>query len=290
MPRRLMRRGDRSGLLMGLARGGDDGGHVHRPDRVHGAVAGPGRRPGRQRRQACPGRPGDRALGQGLGHLGHGEVREPGQHQGGEARHDAAGRARGADRPVASRRGRRDQADPRGRQRRVGPPAAERGELPGAADGPHRDDAGVGGRVVHQARALAVVTRGRDQHDALAQRVADRGPLGRAAARRGRIALAGQAQGPRVQRQVDDPGPVIGRVPDAVGDGLRQPPADGLVRGQRIVELQRHPDREDLRRGRHADQAPPALVTGDDGPPRRSPPHPSRGCPGSGRSRCSPAR
>ncbi len=252
---------------MGLARGdarGDDGGHVHRPDRVHGAVARAGGRPGRLRGEAGPGRRGDRALDQGLGHLGHGEVREPGQHQGGHARHDAAGRARGADRRVAVRRGRHDQADPRGRQRHVGPRAAERGQVPGAVDGPHRDDARVGGRVVHPVRAQAVVARGRDQHHPFAQRVADRRLLCGAAARRGRIALAGQAERPWVKRQVDDPGSVIGRVPDALGDGLRQLSADGLVRGQRIVELQRHPDREDLRRGRDADQARPGLVAGDD--------------------------
>ena len=263
MPRGLVRRGGRSSLAR-LARRGDDGGHIHRPDRVHGAVAGSGRRPGRQRRQAGAAGRGGGALDQGPGHLGHGEVREPGQDQRGHARHDAAGRARGADRAEAVRRGRRDQADPRGRQRRVGPPAAERGEMPGAADGPHRDDARIGGRVVHDARSLAVVARGRHQHDALAQRVGDRGPLGRAAARRGRIAPAGQAQRPGIERQVDDPGTMIGRIPDAVGYGIRQPPADGLVRGQRIVEFQRHPDREDLRRGRDADEAPPALVGGDD--------------------------
>ena len=64
----------------------------------------------------------------------------------------------------------------------------------------------------------------------VAQRVIHRRPLGAAAAGGGGVALARQAQCPRVKGQVDDPGAVRGGVGDAVGDGLRQPAADRGVR------------------------------------------------------------
>src|SRR5205823_10758044 len=78
---------------------------------------------------------------------------------------------------------------------------------------------------------------------------------GRAAARRGRVAVAGQAGRARVQRQVDDPGAVVDRIDDAAGDGAGQPPGDGLVGVQRVVELQADPDRQDFRRGCDAEEA-----------------------------------
>ena len=188
------------------------------------------------------------APGQRLADLGRGEVREPGQDEGGHAGHDAAGRAGGADPRVAVGRDRGRQADARGGQRHVRVPAAERGDLPVPGDRAHRDDAGVGGRVVHQARTLAVVAGRGHQHHVLAQRVRHRRPLGRAAAGRGRVALAGQAGRARVQRQVDDARAVVDRVDDAAGDGPGQPPGDGPVGVQRVVELQADPDGQDLRR------------------------------------------
>ncbi len=194
----------------------------------------------------------------------------PGQDEGRHAGHDAAGRARRADLPVTARRDRRGQADSRGGQRRGRPRAAERGQGAGPAGGSHRDHPRVGGRVVHDPRALSVVARGCHQQHALAQCVGDGRPLGRAAARRGGIAAAGQAQRPGVEGQVDDPGATIDRVPDACGDARRQTTADGLVRGERIVEFQRDPDREDLRGRCHASQARPAAVPGDEAGHRRA--------------------
>ena len=185
------------------------------PRPVPGALVRPG------------GRAGGRAPGQRLADLGRGQVREPGPDERGHAGHDAAGRAGGADPRVVVGRDRGGQADAGGGQRHVRVPAAERGEPPVPGDRADRDDPGVGGRMVRQVRTLAVVAGRGHQHHVLAQRVRHRRLLGRAAAGRGRAALAGQAGRARVQRQVDDPGAVVDRVDDAAGDGAGQPPGDG---------------------------------------------------------------
>ena len=188
-------------------------------------------------------------------------MREPGQDEGGHAGHDAAGCAGGADPRVAVGRDRGRQPDARGGQRHVRVPAAERGDPPVPADRAHRDDAAVGGRVVHQARTLTVVAGRGHQHHVPAQRVRHRRPLGRAAAGRGRVALAGQAGRAGIQRQGDDARAVIDRVDDAMGDGPGQPPGDGPVRVQRVVELQGDPDGQDLRVRRDPEQAVRAAGT-----------------------------
>jgi hypothetical protein len=143
-----------------------------------------------------------------------------------------------------------------------------------AADRADRDDAAVGGRVVHQAGAFTVIPGGGHEHDALAQCVGDRRPLGGAAAGRGRIPVPGQSERPRIERQVDDPRPVVDRVGNASGDGTGQPPGHGLVRIERIVELQVHPDRQDSRGGRDPGNACLAAgavpVAGDEARHRRS--------------------
>ena len=95
---------------------------------------------------------------------------------------------------------------------------AERGEPAVAVGGAHGDDTRVSGRVVHRPGLGAVVAGRRDQQHVAGDRVADRGPLGRAAARGRRVAGGGRPERPRVQRQGDDRGAVANRVPDARGD------------------------------------------------------------------------
>ena len=247
------------GRRPGLAGRDDGGGHLHRPGGVDGAVPGA--------RGARP--PGARGPGQRAADLSDGEVRVPGQDEGGHARHDAAGRAGGTYRRVSAGRDRRHQVNPRRGQRHVGVPAAERGELPVPGGRAHRDDPWVGGRVIHQAGSLAVVARRGHQDHVLAQRVRHGRPLGPAAAGRGRVAAAGQAARPRVQRQVDDPGAVIDRVGDAVGDGRGQPPGYRRIGVQRVVVFQVDPDGQDLRRGRDAEEA--RLAAGAVSVPRDDP-------------------
>ena len=190
---------------------------------------------------------GGSAPHQRLRHLGGGEPREAGadqrRHPGGQRRrHVRASEAVVA----AARRGRRE-AGSGGGQCHVGARAREWRQPAVLRGGADRDDPWVGRRVVDRPRARAVVPGGRDERHAAAERVADRRALRRAAARRRGVAGGGGPERARVQRQGDHAGAVGDGVPDPGGDGGGQPAGDRGAGVQRVVVLERYPDRQDPR-------------------------------------------
>ena len=184
--------------------------------------------------------PEHRALGEHVPHLPGSEPRELSLDERHDAGDDRAGRARAVQQGITGGPVGRGHAVPGRGQRHVCPVTGKGGLDELFVEGADRDDPGISRGIVHRAGGAAVAGR-RDQHHVMVQRVANRGPLGRAPARARRTGL-----GHRVERQVDDRRMPPDRVPDPAGDGARQPAGDGRVAEQRVVAFQRHPDREDL--------------------------------------------